>query len=47
VRNANFTLQPDATTGVWKITAYNVTVAREGTEATASAGATTTTGGAK
>jgi hypothetical protein len=44
VRIADFTLQPDATTGAWKITAYNVAVTREGTELppTASSGAATT-----
>ncbi|HLM17007.1 MAG TPA: hypothetical protein VK549_04230 [Acidimicrobiia bacterium] len=48
LRKANFTLQPDAT-GAWKITAYDVLVARDGTELspTSTSGAATTTGAKK
>jgi len=47
VRKADFTLQPDPTSGTWKITAYNVVVTRDGVEASATSGAPTTTGAAK
>jgi hypothetical protein len=48
VRTADFTLQPDGS-GAWKITAYNVTVARDGIDAspTTTTGAASTTGAAK
>jgi hypothetical protein len=48
VRKADFTLQPDAS-GAWKITAYDVAVARDGTDLspTTTSGAATTTGAAK
>jgi hypothetical protein len=48
VRKADFTLQPDAS-GIWKITAYDVAVTRDGTEPCPSptSGAATTTGAAQ
>jgi hypothetical protein len=48
VRKANFTLQPDGS-GTWKITAYDVAVARDGAglSPTTTSGAATTTGAAK
>jgi hypothetical protein len=48
IRTADFTLQPDAA-GAWKITAYNVTVARDGIDATptTTTAAASTTGAAK
>jgi hypothetical protein len=48
IRKADFTLQPDAT-GLWKITAYDVLVTRDGVDLSpsTSSGAATTTGAAK
>jgi hypothetical protein len=48
VRKADFTLQPDGS-GAWKITAYDVAVARDGADLspTTTSGAATTTGAAK
>jgi hypothetical protein len=48
IRRADFTLQPDAS-GLWKITAYNVVVTRDGTDLapTTTAGAASTTGAKK
>jgi hypothetical protein len=48
VRKADFTLQPDAS-GAWKISAYDVVVARDGADLspTTTAGTATTTGAAK
>ncbi len=48
VRKADFILQPDGS-GAWKITAYDVAVARDGAglSPTTTSGAATTTGAAK
>jgi hypothetical protein len=48
VRKANFSLQPDGS-GAWKITAYDVAVARDGADLspTTTSGAAPTTGAAK
>ena len=48
VRRADFTLQPDSS-GAWKITAYDVAVARDGADLlpTTTSGAAPTTGAAK
>jgi hypothetical protein len=46
VRNGSFTLQPDPS-GTWKITAYNVTVIRDGADLTPKTTSATTTTGAK
>jgi hypothetical protein len=46
VRTADFTLQPNAA-GAWKVTAYNVTVVRDGVDLTPPTTSATTTGAAK
>ena len=48
VRRADFTLQPDGA-GAWKITAYDVVVARDGADLspTTTTAATATTGATK
>ena len=48
IRNANFTLQPDAA-GAWKITAYDMVVVRDGAglSPTTTSAPAATTGAAK